>query len=131
MKRLVKTLTGENGKLYTVQDGNRVLLANCIPQLEIYEEVTHIPALGAGAKVKKRHISLVLCGEPELTREVDTGFFRTVKRFDLSADFQRTDGVFETLFFDALIPEEIDLDGDWTFLVLDNPELLKKALTRF
>ena len=116
MKRLVKTLTGENGQLYTVQDGNRVLLANCIPQLEIYEEVTHIPALGAGAK---------------LTREVDTGFFRTVKRFDLSADFQRTDGVFETLFFDALIPEEIDLDGDWTFLVLDNPELLKKALTRF
>ena len=54
MKRLVKTLTGENGQLYTVQDGNRVLLANCIPQLEIYEEVTHIPALGAGAKVKKR-----------------------------------------------------------------------------
>ena len=64
-------------------------------------------------------------------REVDANFFKNSMSFDLSADFQRTDGVFETLFFDALIPEEIDLDGDWTFLVLDNPELLKKALTRF
>ncbi len=62
---------------------------------------------------------------------METGYFRTVKRFDLSADFQRTDVLFETLYFDALIPEEIDLDWDWTFLVLDNPELLKKALTRF
>lgn len=131
MKRLVKTLIGENGQLYIVQSGNRVLLANCIPQLEIFEEVTHIPALGAGAKVKKRHISLVLCGEPELTRKVDVYFFKEAMRFDLSADFQRTDGVFEKLFFDALIPEEIDLDGDWTFWTSDNPELLKKALTQF
>jgi hypothetical protein len=131
MKRLVKTLTGENGQLYTVQDGNRVLLANCIPRLEIYEEITPIPVKGRRGVVKKRHISLVLCGEAEMTREVDTGFFRTVKRFDLSADFQRMDGVFETLFFDALIPVEIDLDGDWRFEALDNPELLKKALTQF
>lgn len=131
MKRLVKTLAGENGQLYTVQNGNRVLLANCIPQLEIYEEVTHIPALGAGAKVKKRHISLVLCGEPELTREVDVNFFKEAMRFDLSADFQRTDGVFETLFFDALIPEEIDLDGDWIFWVQDNQQVLKRLLTQF
>lgn len=131
MKRLVKTLIGENGQLYTVQNGNRVLLANCIPQLEIYEEVTYIPALGVGAKVKKRHISLVLCGEPELTREVDVNFFKEAMRFDLSADFQRTDGVFETLFFDALIPEEIDLDGDWIFWVQDNQQVLKRLLTQF
>lgn len=131
MKRLIKTLVGENGQLYTAQNGNRVLLANCIPQLEIYEEVAYIPALGAGAKIKKRHISLVLCGEPELTREVDTGFFRTVTKFDLSADFQRTDGVFETLFFDALIPEEIDLDGDWTFWLRDDAEMLKGLLEKF
>ena len=129
MKRLVKTLIGENGQLYTAQNGNRVLLANCIPQLEIYEEITPIPVKGMRGVVKKRHISLVLCGE--LMREVDANFFKNSMSFDLSADFQRTDGVFETLFFDALIPEEIDLDGDWTFLVLDNPELLKKALTRF
>ena len=129
MKRLVKTLIGENGQLYTAQNGNRILLANCIPQLEIYEEITPIPVKGMRGVVKKRHISLVLCGE--LMREVDANFFKNSMSFDLSADFQRTDGVFETLFFDALIPEEIDLDGDWTFLVLDNPELLKKALTRF
>lgn len=131
MKRLIKTLTGENGQLYMVQNGNRVLLADCIPKLEIYEEITPIPIKGKRGVVKKRHISFVLCGEPELTREVDTGFFRTVKRFDLAADFQRTDGVFETLFFDALIPEEIDLDGDWTFWLQDDTERLKKLLAQF
>lgn len=131
MKRLVKTLAGENGQLYTVRNGNRMLLAQCVPKIEIYEEIAHIPALGAGAKVKKRHVSLVLCGEPEMTREVDTEFFQKVTGFDLSADFQRTDGVFETLFFDALIPEEIDLDGDWTFWMQDNPEMLKRFLIQF
>lgn len=131
MKRLVKTLIGENGQLYTAQNGNRILLANCIPQLEIYEEITPIPVKGMRGVVKKRHISLVLCGELELMREVDANFFKNSMSFDLSADFQRTDGVFETLFFDALIPEEIDLDGDWTLEALDTPELLKKVLTRF
>lgn len=131
MKRLIKTLTGENGQLYTVQDGNRVLLARCTPKLEIYEEAEPIRIMGASGKVKKRHVSLVLCGEPELTREVDTEFFRMVTGFDFSADFQRTDGVFETLFFNALIPEEIDLDGDWTFWMQDNPEVLKRLLTQF
>lgn len=131
MKRLVKTLIGENGQLYTAQNGNRVLLANCIPQLEIYEEITPIPVKGRRGVVKKRHISLVLCGELELMREVDANFFKKAVRFDLSADFQRVDGVFETLFFDALIPEEIDLDGDWTLEALDTPELLKKVLTQF
>lgn len=129
MKRLVKTLIGENGQLYTAQNRNRVLLANCIPQLEIYEEITPIPVKGMRGVVKKRHISLVLCGE--LMREVDANFFKNSMSFDLSADFQRTDGVFETLFFDALIPEEIDLDGDWTLEALDTPELLKKVLTQF
>lgn len=131
MKRLAKTLFGVNGQLYTVQNGKRVLLASCIPRLEIYEDITHIPAFGADAKVKKQHISLVLCEEPELTREVDTEFFRMVTGFDLSADFQRTDGVFETLFFDALIPEEIDLDGNWTFWMQDNSEVLKRLSTQF
>lgn len=131
MKRLAKTLFGVNGQLYTVQNGKRVLLASCIPRLEIYEDITHIPAFGADAKVKKRHISLVLCEEPELTREVDTEFFRMVTGFDLSADFQRADRVFETLFFDALIPEEIDLDGDWSFWLRDDLDLLKKISKQF
>lgn len=131
MKRLVKTLIGANGRLYNVQNGNRTLLAQCVPKIEIYEEIAYIPALGSGTKVIKRHISLVLCGELELTQKVDAEFFRTVTGFDLSADFQRTDGVFETLFFDALIPEELDLDGEWTFWLRDNPEVLKRLLMQF
>ena len=69
--------------------------------------------------------------ELELMREVDANFFKKAVRFDLSADFQRVDGVFETLFFDALIPEEIDLDGDWIFWMQDNQQVLKRLLTQF
>jgi len=31
------------------------------------------------------------------------------------ADIQRPDGVYERMHFDRLIPQEIDLDGEWKF----------------
>lgn len=131
MKRLVKTLIGANGRFYVVRNWSRMLLAQYVPKIEIYEESEPIQIMGTNGMIKKRRASLVLCGEAELTREVNMEFFRMVTGFDLSADFQRTDGVFETLFFDALIQEEIDLDGDWTFWMRDDPDVLKRLLTRF
>ena len=50
---------------------------------------------------------------------------RRVSRFELFADVLRSDGVIENIRFDSLIPDEIDLDGDWVFEI-NEYSLLKK-----
>ena len=77
--------------------------------------------------VKKRHISIVICSDMEYTRDVDEKFLRTVSQFELSADIQREDGVFENIVFDSLYPVEIDLDIDWIFET-ENQTLIRKLL---
>lgn len=127
-KRLVKTLHFENGKLYATTQGRRILLAECRPKVEIYEHETDIPVLGRQSyTVKKRHISIVICSDMEYTRDVDEKFLRTVSQFELSADIQRVDGVFENIIFDGLYPVEIDLDIDWIFET-ENQMLIRKLL---
>ncbi|MDO4301245.1 MAG: hypothetical protein Q4D26_07645 [Clostridia bacterium] len=129
MKKLLKTLFLENGELYSIIDNRRTILAHCKPKIEIYEDATNISTIGKGYKVKKKRLSIILCNDLELTREVDENYFHKVIRFELVGDFQRTDGVFERLTFDSLTPMEIDLDGDWSFEIIGESEFIKKLLT--
>lgn len=129
MKKLRKILTFENGELYTVTSGRRILLARCEPMIEIFEQSSNIPAIGAGGyKVKKYHMAIILCDDLDTTRNVDEDFLRAVTGFELYADIQRQDGVFENIVFDNLTPTEIDLDGEWKFEINGQPELVKKLM---
>lgn len=130
MKRLAKTVYLENGELYATIKGNRVLLATCDIEVEIYEDIHNIKIINAnGYNVKKRHISIVLCNEMETTRPIDLDLFDKITCFDLVADFQRKDGVFERLVFDNLIPDELDLDNQWKFEVSQYSDISKKLLS--
>ncbi|MDE7299550.1 MAG: hypothetical protein K2N94_12095 [Lachnospiraceae bacterium] len=129
IKRLIKTLPFENGELYGIIEGRRILLAYCAPRAEIFEHLTNVPLLGVQEyRVKKHHVGIVLCPAPDTTRKIDAEFLRKVSRFELSADIQRMDGIIENIRFDRLTPEEIDLDGDWSFSVTEPSELLRKLL---
>ena len=127
IQRLIKTLYCERGELFGITNGRRILLAKCEPKIEIMELSQSVNSIGVqGYNVKKQHVSIVLCEEPETTRVVDAVFLQTVTRFELSTDIQRTDGVFEKIVFDNLAPEEINLGGDWKFQVVGQGELTKK-----
>lgn len=126
-KRLIKTLYFENGELYTVTQGRRVLLAGCAPKIEIYEHLSDVPVLGRSCAIKEWKVSIVICDGMDFTRRVDVDFLKTVTQFDLSADIQRTDGVYENIVFDNLIPSEIDLSNSWVFGT-ENQAILKKLL---
>jgi hypothetical protein len=116
METLIKTLYGESGDLYTTVKGRRVMLARVVPEFKIYEHTTSVPVLGkVGYGVKTRRFTLVICPGEDTTRSVDAGFLRGVSRFDLTAEIQREDGIFERLTFDNLYPQEIELYGDWVF----------------
>ncbi|GFI33094.1 hypothetical protein IMSAGC013_04501 [Lachnospiraceae bacterium] len=128
-KRMIKSIPLEQGELYGIISGRRILLAKCNPRVEIMEHSTNVPILGAQSyQIKKRHIAIVLCPSPDAAREIDEAFLQTVTRFELSADMQRTDGIFENLIFDALTPREIDLDGDWIFETEEQSNAFKRLM---
>ena len=102
-------------KTIPLSDGKRCLLASTVPVLEVYENETTVPILGKGRQVKKRSYSLVLRKDSEFTREVDLEYLQSVTAFDLTAQVQRADGVFEVITFNNIEPESIRSDGDWVF----------------
>ena len=112
---LLKTIPLSDGRLYATAGGMRRLLASTVPVLEVYENETTVPILGKGRQVKKRSYSLVLCKDSEFTREVDIEYLQSVTAFDLTAQVQRADGVFEAITFNNIEPESIQSDGDWVF----------------
>ena len=112
---LLKTIPLSGGKLYATTGGMRCLLASTVPVLEVYENETTVPVLGKGRQFKKRSYSLVLCKDSEFTRGVDIEYLQSVTAFDLTAQVQRADGVFEVITFNNIEPESIQFDGDWVF----------------
>lgn len=129
IKRLIKTVKLESGKLYGTVGDQRITLAYCEPRVEIYEHRQDIPVMNnRNYGVKKIHAAIVLCPTPETTRTVDAEYLSRISRFELSADTQRLDGIFEALRLD-LSPLEIDLDGDWEFELIGSPELIRKLRT--
>jgi len=129
VQKLVKTIMCENGDLYSTANGRRTLIAKCRPRIEITEQSVNIKSIGVhDFNVKKNHMTLILCGTPELTGELDMDFWNTVTSFGIEADIQRTDGVFERMYFDAVASQEINLDGEWVFEITGQPKLTKKLL---
>lgn len=108
MKILVKTVETENGCLYEVKNGERYLLSELDIRVEIYEERTKIPILNGSQKMKKRHYNIVICGENNLDFDVNATYQATV-------DVRKPDNVYKRIYFDELMPEEINIDGEWIF----------------
>lgn len=128
IRKLIKRLPFENGELYAVRNNRRFLLAGCTPVIEIYSHETAIPRLGASAGVRSYRAVLAICGDMDYTRRVDAEYIEGIDRFELTADIQRRDGVFERMSFNSIEPNEIDLFGDWIFDVQCERETISRLL---
>ena len=128
MKRLLLTIPCERGELFYISSGRRVLLASCEAELKIYEHTSRIQAIG-GSGVKRIYGVLALCETAELTRPVDDRFLSSVDGFDLSADIQCQNGVFEVFHFRNIQPEEINEGGNWIFSLNEKQELYRRLIT--
>ena len=112
---LLKTIPLSDGRLYATADGMRCLLASTVPVLEVYEKEIAVPIMGRGRTVKKTAYSLILCKDNEFTREVDNEYLKNITAFDLTAQAQREDGIFEVIRFNNLDLESIEPNGEWVF----------------
>ena len=129
MKTLIKTLHIENGELYTVTDGRRILLSVCPLKIELYEIFANTPVLGVvGYEVKVSYNAEVSCNPVEFTRLVDVDFLKTVSRYEIVGAIQKESGEFERLIFDCIRLARFDLPrGIWAFDVTDD-NMIQKLL---
>ena len=121
---LLQTIQLSDGELYATTNNRRCLLSTTVPVLEVYEKEITVPIMGKGRTVKKTVCSLVLCSDNEFTRKVDAEYLKSITAFDLTAQVQREDGVFEVVKFSNIDIESIE-DDEWVFDVV-LPERIKE-----
>ncbi len=124
-KHFLKSIKFTNGELYITKNGRRHKLSDCEPLVKVYDCRTQVPILNKGATIKHKELRIVLCEDNEPTVAVTEDTFKGVTCYDLSMEFWRENGVYETIVLNNIIPTVIDLDAEWEFEVPDR-EAVKK-----
>lgn len=130
MKRFLKTLNFENGKIFACVDGDRYLIAEANPTAEIHELVTPVKAMGETGVVKSFLFSIIICPAPDFKRKIDNELLNKVSRFEITAYIFKPNGEFENIRFDDISLVEIQPDGNWTF-ECENQQLIRKIVSFF
>ena len=127
IETLVKTLQGNNNEVYAITGGQRLRLASCNLNICIYEQSQSVTAIGVqGYQFKVNNAATVECSDIDATRNVDIDFVKKVSRFEIQTDVQRSDGIFERIVFDNLLPREIGVCGNWEFIVVGQRDLINR-----
>lgn len=122
-------LHGENGELYVISHGRRLLLAKCKPEITVYEKATQVNALGVIGHLEKAfYCAVVFCPEPDVLREVDDDFIRSVSGVELLFDAVDGSCVVEAIKINGLTTDDLDYSGNWEFEAVLPPPLAEKLL---
>jgi hypothetical protein len=123
MKTLIRTLTTESGGIFAVADGRRIKIGECQLTIHVYKRLEYVPILGqAKPGTKKTYVADAVCSGLEPDLDVPRG----TSRIELVGEFQRQDGVFESIRLDNTALNEIDPRGDWYFDIIGSRELILK-----
>lgn len=117
MKKLIETISGADCEIYGILHHERILLGKAMPQVEIYEDCTTMPILGAGICCKRREFSIIFCPDPEM--ELTPEQMRGLTAFDLSMWLPRSaDGVLVPFAVCGVSATELSPEK-WIFTVED------------
>lgn len=132
VEEVIATLHPENGEVFLLSAGLRRRLAKCSLQIDIVQHVTTFKARNPkGYDVKRRYISLVFCLDPEVAAEITDEVFRSVERYEIYCEIERSDGSYEKIKLDNLLEESVDLyENEWEFRIED-VETVKKLLKMY
>lgn len=130
MRKLLETIDGYSCKVYAVTGTRRIGIGVATPKIEFYEDVTVPSVLGSqGIRSKKSHFSIVLCPDPEMSKELDAETFKRLSSFDLTVEIPReSDNLIIPIDIFDVCEAELS-DNEWRFAVT-NPlviEELKKV----
>ena len=123
-KRIIKTIPAENGELYVISAGQRLLLANFSGRVEIVEHTALVSILGTVQRgTKTIYASFIACEDLEYQREIENGFIHSGKVYDALADVKGGRITFAGLRFSDSDPIRNELIFEITDL-----ELIQKLL---
>ncbi len=121
---LIKTLQGNNGEIFILKGGRRMLLSSCSLEIRIYEDATEIPTLGRNAQVKTYHAALTVCediNDKVDVSDLDTGYF------EIQTDIETRYNQIERVLLDKLAAVELINLDEWTFDIIDM-KMIKRLL---
>ncbi len=127
MLKLIKEMDLQDGRLNVISSGVRSFVANFTGKVEIYEKTTEVAILGSHCKgVKRIYASFIACDKESYfgKREIHSGMV-----FDASGEVQRTDGVYENIYFAGLRMEDSDPRENTITFEIPDYELIAKLLT--
>lgn len=128
MKRLIKTIDGQDCEIYAISHHDRIPVGKAVPKVEVYENSIKAPTLGTGdIRYKSTAFSIVVCPDPEQDAALTDEILQGLRAFDLLLWLPRKKD-------DVLVPfavygvSDVDMDPDcWEFRIED-PEVVKKLL---
>lgn len=104
MVTLLNTITSEQGEVFALSHGRRILLAHCRPEISIYEEDMPVPDFRKpGDRVKQRRFTIGLHGED--TDDTHNPKYE-IERYEITADIRMNDGILERFYFHNISPME-------------------------
>lgn len=126
MRKLLETIDGYSCKVYAVTGTRRIRVGAATPKIEFYEDITVPSVLGSqGIQSKKAHFSIVLCPDPEMSRELDAETFKRLSSFDLTVEIPReSDNLIIPVNIFDVCEAELN-DNEWRFAVT-NPVVIEE-----
>jgi len=129
MKRLLKTINGEECEVYTISHHNRLFVGKTkSSKIEIYENSIKVPTVGANSvQYKRTYFSIAICPDPEMDAAMTDDLIKGLISFDLSILIQGKDGIFSPLVLYGVSAADLSQDR-WVFEITD-AETVRKLLT--
>lgn len=126
MLRIIKELDLQDGRLNVVTSGMRSFVANLTGKVMIYEKTSEIAILGNHCKGKKHiYASFIACDKESYfgDKDIHSGMV-----FDANGEVQRTDGVYETVYFAGLQMEDSNPAKSTITFAIPDYELIARLL---
>lgn len=81
--------------------------------------------VGASRGAARKRFFTLVCRNLEPKQEITDAFLGSISRFEAQADVLTPNGYYERIYFDNISEDDIDLDDEWQFEIIDNDKLKK------
>lgn len=113
---LIKTIEGQNSRIFILRNGRRLLLSECGLEIKIYEDEKDIVTTGGSGLFKKYHAAIAVCGD--INDKVDISDL-DIGYLEIQTDIETGYNEYERILLDKIAVVELSNIGEWKFDILD------------
>ena len=127
MKKIIKTIVGQDCEIYAISHHNRLRVGRAVPYIEIYENSVEVPTIGSN-KIQYKHtnFSVVICPNAEIDMAMSNEVLKGLMEFELSMYLFDKRGISVPFELCGVNAAELT-DEQWIFDITDT-QTVKKLL---